>query len=194
MGNTGMQYQLAVMYRDGIGTEKNEEESKKWFSIYYNSSLSSYRIFAYDNMRQYPIESIIRPEDLIFKAAESYHPKATDILTEMLKGDSIISPEKEKAIQLYIEKSKFSVANKLYLANMYYEGILVEQDYKKAADIYFKNSYACSASIDYRLYMMYSKGLGFKQNKEEAMKYLKRSASRGNLDAKMELKRIGEQS
>lgn len=189
-GNGGMQYQIAVMYRDGIGIEKNIAESEKWFAIFSNSILANYQIMAADQLKLFDIDTNATPEELLVKAASVYNLRAINTLGNMYRGDSVLPANKEKAREYYLMAAQWPGNTRIALADMYYKGLVFEQDFVKSASLYEKLTYICDANIDYRLYHMYHNGLGFKKNEEKALIYLKRSASRGNLDARLVLKEM----
>jgi TPR repeat protein len=70
---------------------------------------------------------------------------------------------------------------------MYYEGVLFEQDYKKAAEIYSKLSYALDMNRCYRFYLMCRDGIGMEKNAEKAEIFLRRAAIKGHREARRAL-------
>jgi len=193
MGISGMQYQLATMYRDGIGTEPNKELAEKWFYIFSNSNLANFQYMAYEQMKLFNIDTDATPESLLLKAAAVGNLRAINTLATLYRGDSVIAADSEKSKYYFKLAAKWPGATRLTLADLYYKGTVFDQNLEEAANLYTTLTYCCNADIDYRLYLMYHNGMGFDKNDEEAMKYLKRSAARGNLDARMELRKTREQ-
>ena len=190
MGHPGMQYQVAVMYRDGMGTEVDLQESEKWFAAYSESNLASFQIVAADQLKTFEINTSATPESLLEKAATAFNPKAISLLAGLYRGDGGYASNLELSKRYYELSAYFPGGPRLNLADMYYRGVIFEQDYSKAAELYKDLTYTCDATIDFRLYQMYSKGQGFEKDLDAANYYLKRSATRGNCDARLLLKRL----
>ena len=70
------------------------------------------------------------------------------------------------------------------LANMYYNGKGVKQDYLEAFKWYKKSAEQDNSTAQYNLAIMYLKGQGVEKDKEEAIKWLQKSADQGDEDAK----------
>ncbi len=191
MGHSGMQYQVAVMYRDGIGVEKNPQESENWFTAYSNSVLSNYQISAADQLKLFDIKTVATPESLLQKAAESYNQRAISLLAAHYRGDTnAVISDSEKSQYYYTLAASVPGNPRITLADLYYKGLVFQQDFNKAAELYSGLTYTCNADVDLRLYYMYHNGQGFEKNENKALGFLKRSAIRGNLDANRILKQI----
>ena len=194
LGAPGMQYQVASMYREGIGVLVDIKESEKWYKIYSNYILAPYQLIVAESKMFNEIETEVTAESLLIKAASSYNQRAIGLLANMYRGDGVIKPNLEKARYYYKLYSSWTGIGRINLADMYYKGLVFEQDFKKAADLYKELTYTCDPNIDYRLYLMYKEGLGFEKDMEKSMFFLQRASSRGNMEARKEImtKRVKE--
>ncbi|MBO4568524.1 MAG: sel1 repeat family protein, partial [Candidatus Methanomethylophilaceae archaeon] len=181
-GDPACQYAVACMYRDGDGTAKDEKEAERWFRIHSRAVIAQYQTAVSETVRSRPAVKC-DPDALLEKAAASYNHKAMSQLASVYKSGGSGVPDKEKAKAAYLEAGRYPGMASIALADMYYEGTLFEQDYGKAVELYLKSLYLLDGTRDYRLYLMFSKGLGVKKDEAEALKYLKMAASKGNKDA-----------
>lgn len=183
-GDVSCQYAVACMYRDGEGVEKNEAEAERWFRIHSHAVIAQYQASVAETVRSRPAVKC-DPDALLAKAAACYNRKAVTGMASVYRNGGSGVPDKEKAKETYLRLGAVSGQSAVTLADMYYEGVLFEQDYKKAAELYLKTLYLLDGVRDYRLYVMFSKGLGVKKDEKQARKYLKIAAAKGNKDAIM---------
>ncbi len=175
LGNRDFMYRVAVMYRDGIGTEKNTSESNKWFERYGEMNLYPQYVWGLNYSRVFDNEGL----DSLF-----------DVLSESMNSSMIyqyISCVKELEIREgLIEKLKTiaetgnqDAINRL--GNMYHDGFFVGRDYKKALYWYEKgakcgNIWSCTRSGE-----MYRDGLGVQKDIQRAIGFFKNAAILGDI-------------
>ena len=189
LGNVRMQFQVATMYHDGIGTDVNLEEANRWFTIYSNSQLVNCQLIAADQLKQFSIDTDATPESLLKKAAATYNLRAINSLLSLYKNAHNTIPNIEDIRNLALLSAQWPGRSQLELADMYYRGVFFEQNYEEAAKIYLRLKSECDPIVDYRLHLMYEHGLGIEQDPNLAQYYLERSANRGYLEAQSELKK-----
>ena len=73
------------------------------------------------------------------------------------------------------------------LGGKYYDGIGIEQDYKKAALWYTKAAERGFADAQYKLGLMYEEGLGVEQDYNQASLWYNKSAEQGYTAAQLQL-------
>ncbi|MBR4226856.1 MAG: SEL1-like repeat protein [Candidatus Methanomethylophilaceae archaeon] len=185
-GSVTSQYALACMYRDGEGVEKNEAEAERWFKIHSHAVIAQYQVAVSETLRARPAIKH-DPDELLAKAAACYNRKAIAGMVSVYRNGGLGIPDKEKAKESYLLLGQIPSLSAVTLADMYYEGSLFEQDYTKAAELYLKSLYLLDSVRDYRLYVMFSQGLGVKKDEKQALKYLKIAAAKGNKNAIMEM-------
>ena len=185
-GSAQSQYRVACMYRDGEGTESNKEKSDRWFKIYSHAAIAPYQYILADTISS-RLEIDANPDDLIKKSALNYNTKGIVQLASIYKNGSSQFSNVAQAKECYLMAAEVSASSRLALADMYYEGLLFEQDYKKAAEIYCKLSYALDMTRCYRLHLMYRDGIGVDKNAEKADIYLRRAAIKGHRQARKTL-------
>ncbi len=183
MGNAGCQYRVACMLRDGEGVEQNKAESDRWFHIHAHSSLAGYQQSLSEIVRTRPgIDA--DPDELLMKAALTFHHKSVLQLASKYRSGGPGESNQERARKCYVNAAETPGAPRLSLADMYYEGVVFEQDYAKAAELYLSMPYILSTDKCFRMYQMLKDGIGVEKNEEEAQKYLKRAAARGHREAR----------
>src|SRR5882762_2073017 len=77
------------------------------------------------------------------------------------------------------------------LANHYYRGLGVQQDFEKALALYAQVVYQGPAAAENRLGIMYERGLGVPQSYGRAMTFYRKAAAQGNALAQYNLGKIG---
>jgi ABC-type polysaccharide/polyol phosphate transport system ATPase subunit len=189
-GDAACQYALACMYRDGEGTEKNEKEAEKWFKIHSRAVIAQYQAAVSETVRSRPAVRC-DPDVLLAKAAASYNRKAMVQMASVYRSGGSGAPDIGRAKEAYLEAGKYPGPASVALADMYYEGTMFEQDYAKAAELYTKSLYLLDGVRDYRLYLIFSRGLGVGKDEARARRYLEMAAAKGNKDAVMALGLIG---
>lgn len=132
-GDMEAAYHLGMFYNNGIGTQKNIKEAYKWFlkSGTANDPLGAYKLGCYyngqaGNVVEYNKEKAFRYK--LFSAKAGYSLAQYDVgLMYLEKGDV------EMAIDYFILAAKqgFSPALRI-LANLYYQGVIVERNMAKA--------------------------------------------------------------
>ncbi|MBR7005358.1 MAG: SEL1-like repeat protein [Candidatus Methanomethylophilaceae archaeon] len=183
-GDATCQYAVACMYRDGEGVEKDDAEAEKWFRIHSRAVIAFYQTAVAETAKMRPSLKC-DPDALMEKAAACYYRRAVVLMAPVYKSGGSGVPDKERAKEAYAAAAAYPCQSSVALADMYYEGTLFEQDYRKAAELYLKSLFLLDGVRNYRLYLMFSKGLGVKKDEKEARKYLRMAVAKGNKDALM---------
>lgn len=182
LGNSHCQYNTAIMYREGIGTPVNCQESNKW-----------YRIFQYS--------SILPQLYTIIDWAKSNNCFSTDEFNELFglfkhMGNSLFLGEainisamnKDCVKSTYVDSinnlaSNGNIDAMKRIADYFYDGINVKKDYIIAAKWYEKASKLGDIRSKIRIGDMYVEGKGVAQNVECAIQYYEEAANLGFVPA-----------
>lgn len=133
-GNNDCMYRVAVMYRDGIGTGINQEESDKWFKKYEESILYSFYVLALNYNRTIGIEGL---KD-IYEKTIGYMNAGTIQQYAFFTDDLDKRKQLIELLELLAESGNQDAINRL--GNMYYGGLCVNANYKKALYWFEKGS------------------------------------------------------
>ena len=216
-GNSNAQFSLGVMYENGRGVKENYTRAIEW----YEKAAEQGNVKA-----QYTLGSIylwgfkIEPD---YEKAFKWLKKAAeqgDIFSQYELGDmyykGFIIQDYEKAFEYYKKVTEQGIVNDRIrpmcmnnceqfvaiinsinrLGIMYYYGLGVEQNYKKAFEWIEKalkqdNPYSsngiCFPIVHYLLGDMYYFGQGIKQNYTKAFEYFEKAANQGYREAQYSL-------
>ena len=142
----------------------------------------------FSNKKQAPfntnIEKDINPQD-VFEAAENGISDAQYILGLMYYREKLY----QQAAEWYLKAAvQGNVQAQFNLANKYYEGKGVEQNFKEAFKWYKKAAEQGHSQAQFNLGCMYGRGEGVKKDYSEANKWIYKAALQGNIEAQNLLK------
>ena len=175
LGNAGMMYKLAVMYRDGIGTDKNEKASNYWINNYNNICLQQQRQYAQNYLK------IHSPEDYskMFDKIENIFN--TGIIHDYYVYQIINGKE---TVEILTQMKKLANAGNIdaqrRLGNYYYDGVGVKKDYGEAVKWYEKAAQLGDSWSQNRLGEIYRDGKTGKIDAEKSKFYFISAAEQGN--------------
>lgn len=195
-GYAKSQCQLGFCYARGEGVAKDMNESLMWFrkAAEQGDGAACYEI------GQLYQKGLGRKADMS-KAAEWYRKGAElgDSSSSMefglryLYGDSDLTPKDyKKAMELFQKSIKIDRRPWAYYCAglVYYYGTDGVPDYKKAIELFKEASARGVEKADYFLGICYEKGQGVSKDPKEAVKWYRKAAEQGHIDAKKALKRL----
>lgn len=175
LGNRDFMYRVAVMYRDGIGVEKNIEKSNKWFDSYAKANLFQFNLWAIDYARTVDNEGI---DTLYENVSGMLNPGIIQQHLAYTK-DSLKREELLNALKMVAETGNQDAINRL--GNMYYDGFCVSVDLVKALYWYEKGAKYGNAWSCFRAGEMHRDGKGTEKNVERSISFFKNAAIMGDL-------------
>ena len=163
LGNTKSMYRLGLMYRDGIGVEKNIEKAIDYFmksvkSVNYESYESSNDIYESEPSAIHELVEMYINGDL----KEQYEEKISEWFKEETNSESNVYKLLQDELFWFSVSFSFddisdNIADKKYIAKLF-----------KAAEL------GCTKSM-YLLGLMYRDGIGVEKNIEKAIDYFMKS-------------------
>jgi TPR repeat protein/predicted acylesterase/phospholipase RssA/ankyrin repeat protein len=168
------QYQLGLIYENGLDVEKNYNEAALWFTKAvkngHDEALTRLRTIAKRGNACGQVNLGILYQD------------ACNIIQNDQKGCNIEQRD-AKAVKWFRKSAEQGNADGQYhLGLMYESGRGVLKDDVEAAKWFKKAAEQGHANGQYRLGIMYEKGRGVKDDFYEAAKWLKKTAEQGNLE------------
>ena len=178
--------QLGIIYRDGLGVEKNEVESEKWFSLFAKQMMirleSTVADIAY---REYCSEEERKKAVIFYEmSANGGFVTAYWQMGCMYRDGFLVEADSTKAAE-YFEKAAncHHQGAMLELGSMYLRGNGVKKDVQKAFLLYQKAASYGNAEARYRLGLLYKDGIATEENLDEALRLFRLSSEYGNLGA-----------
>ena len=174
-GNRDFMYRVAVMYRDGVGTEKSDLESERWFDRYEKMNLYWQYVWALSYSRCFNNDGL----------DEIYEFLSVSMNPGMIYQYIVFTDDPEKRDRLFhlletiAESGNLDAISKM--GNMYYDGLCVEMDMKRALYWYEKGAKHGNIWCHARLARMYANGLGVKKDVGHAISILKNAAVSGDI-------------
>ncbi|WP_375560446.1 alpha/beta fold hydrolase [Bernardetia sp. OM2101] len=173
-GHEGAQFDLAYLYQEGKGIEKNNEKATYWFEKAAKQGSEGAQmalIGIYLEAKNYKE---------LFKVAQVVAQKDnTDVqyLVGMLSAEGKGTPQSyaEAKKWLTLAASKNHVEAVFSLGLLYQNGLGVKQNYAEAAKWYKKNINANHAASMCNLALLYVQGFGVEKNKGEAFKLMNKA-------------------
>ena len=178
LGNGRCMYQAAVMYRDGVGTDVNLEQSEKWFSLFADSPLVNNYVWAADwskihNPSIHCLVKIFERNALLGNIASMSN--VIDI--------NYLNANKCDLDMLHHMASNGNLDAIKRLASKYYDGIGVGKDYSEALKWYSKAAELGDTSALVRCGEMYRDGRGTVCDIGKASEYFKNAMRKGNISS-----------
>ena len=205
-GIPSAQYQMGIAYIYGIGVEGDEETAFKWFvKAAECGDLRSQNIVAgeylYNTEKVYSLQQKEQAVTYLYNLASFGENWAWELLIDIYGKGTVpgISPDYDEAVRIaeYLAKEG-NVHAALFLAPLYDtqagSACAVPDSYKNDSLAFEQyriiagnDSGENGADAEYKLACMCMEGRGTECNKALATDYLKRSASKGNINAKVDL-------
>ncbi len=195
-------FEVAKMYRDGIGTYKNEKESNKYFRSAF-IGFEKLEKQSHDDKIQYRLgwmlqngigteKDIGRAKKYYEKSAKLGNAFACYLLAKLiLAEDNPTITEIKTAIE-YLEQA--SASGNQYaqysLGKLYLNGRYVEKDIYKAIELFELSSEQGNGYAAYQLGKLFLKGEDIEKDITSAVKWLLLSAEKGNQYAQYLLGKI----
>ena len=177
-GNGKCQYQVATMYKNGIGTDVNLEESDKWFDLFSENSNTINNMWLADWIKLNNWCDHIFISELYSKSANGGNSTS---LSNAINANILAN---EKCIEQMKLMENMAACGNLdaikRMGNYYYDGIGVKRDYRMAAKWYEKAAILGDSWCKNRLGEMYRDGKGTEPNNEKALAWFKEAANSGN--------------
>ena len=182
LGNGRCQYQTAIMYRDGIGTEINIDESEAWFERFSYSSTILNNIWAADWAKLHSDLDRSVIEDMYFK---STYGGNTTAISNILNTAIASNEFDENGYSNLLNSMKFLAENgnidaAKRMGNYYYDGIGVKKDYSEAIKWYEKAALLGDQWSRNRLGEMYRDGKGTAPDMEKAIEWFVKTSNFGS--------------
>lgn len=177
LGNGKCQYQVAVMYRDGDGTDVDLEESDKWFGRFARSATASNNVWAADwaSTHDFDLADVVaiyaRASDGGLVSAIAYEWGFE------VRTNGVVSSETLNKMLFLAANGNTDAMKKL--GDYYYEGAGVKKDYLTAASWYEQATKFGDAWCMYRLGEMYRDGKGVGSDPDLAVKWFCKAMNRG---------------
>lgn len=212
-GNGFAMHDLAKMYLQGHGCEKDEELSQEWFTKTYEAFIKQEARTKFNDYLQYRIGKLYsfgygveqnyqKAAEWYQKAVNAFNPFASYALGSLYRRGQGVEQDDHKAFSLYkraANNQRFPNAYAAYeLGRMCEKGIGTEQDlqasgewYKQAYEGFLKIEETMSdEKIYYRLGQMNMNGIGTQVDYEKAKQYYEKAAELENIDALYGLGRL----
>ena len=189
-GNANAQYNLAMMYYKGEGTQKNKILAFIWFNT---ASKEGNKLAQNKLGTMYANGEVVGTKDKL-KATKEYLKSALQNydIAQLNLGIQYNSNIKEESLKRaffwYTQAANNgNLAAINNLGNMYYAGQSVKKDLKKAYELYFKAANKGDKLAQFNLSMMYYNGEYIKQSDKKTLYWLNLSAEQGLAIAQVKL-------
>ena len=181
-GYAPAQYNLAVIYNKGVGTEKDLEKSREWFEESANQGhvMAQYKLawMYYEGLGTE--KDLEKSREWFEESANQGHVMAQYNLAVIYNKGLGTAQDLGKAREWFEESAKQDYAPAQYaLAGMYSKGLGTAQDLEKAKELLERVAKQGYALAQYELAEMYFEGLGTAQDLEKAREWLEESAKQG---------------
>lgn len=191
--NTDLLFILADMY--GFGEGGSKDTSKKLDFLTRSSEMGHSESQLHIGLEYLKGEIVDKDQDKAFewiqKSAKQNNMASQYLLANSFIVGDIVDRAPKKAFDWYSKAAKQGhILSQAKLAEIYFHGEGNEADrknYNKALEWYVKAATSGDAGSAYNVGKMHIKGLGIEKNKEEGIKWLKKSAFLGFKKAPSEL-------
>lgn len=185
-GNADAQYNLGVIYEQGIGISVDSKKAINW----YQKAAEQGRFEAQYNLGLMYSRGVGGKQDYrkakkwFGKAAESGDAQSQTLLGVLYAEGKGVAQNYEEAVKWYQKAAdQGNPEAQALLGEMYLVGKGVTEDYKKAAALFRKAAQQGDADSQYYLGSMYAKGEGVVANGIMSYAYLSLAVSNGNSEA-----------
>ena len=179
LGDSGSAYKLATLYKEGIGVQKNIKESEKWYQQFSELNLFWHKMWAVDYLKS-GLKNYKKAGKLLSDASNSsYNPWAISTNIQYSITNSLDYSVNLNQLKVLSENNNLDAT--VRLANIYYDGLVVEKNYQLALELYEKASLLGDIWNEVRIADMYLKGQGTTRNIEKALQWNYKAAEHGNV-------------
>ena len=189
-GDSSAQNKLAVMYRDGKGTEVNHSMAIKWFK----KSAETGNREAQRNLGDMISKGLgVEPNQKealswFILSAESGDVVAINRVANIYRNGIGIDVDRKKAFKWFKESAETgNGASQFLLAEMLMDGDGTNPDSDAALKWYLKSAESGNSNARYKLGVIYRDGQGAERNINEAIKCFNLAVAQGNVDAQIAL-------
>jgi TPR repeat protein len=195
-GDAAAQYNVALMYRQGQGTTKDEAKAFEWYlrAAKQGDQLSmaqvgeSYRLGT--GVKKNAQEAV----KWLQAAAEKGAASAAYSLGMMYYEGQDVAKDEQAALRWIRQAADAGDSNgQVMLGYMYENGLGVGSDPVKAVELYRKAAEQKNSVGQYNLGVMYANGIGVKKDEAEAASWYRSSAENGYQDGVTALKGLAEE-
>lgn len=177
-GNSWAMRNIGVLYRYGLGRDKDLEKAKEWYIKAVNKGNSE---AAYDLGSTIHLESQETRGDYekwYLKAAEMGNPYGS-----YMSATIVGYKDPSKRLEYTLKAADLGISGAMVeVGNIYQKGESVEKDYNKAAEYFKKAMVKGNSEALGRLGNLYFDGSGVEKNRNKAMELYLKSAQKGNPD------------
>ena len=189
------QYELASLYRQGLGVEKDVSKAAQWYQKAANQGLAAAQNnlgVLYQNGNGVE-KDLTKAAELCQKAADQGEARAQTNLGWLFENGNGVPKDFNKAAQLYQKAADqgFAPAQN-NLGALYQNGNGVEKDLTKAAELYQKAADQGEPYAQKNLGGLYEYGMGVAKDVNKAAELYQKSADQGNQAARDSLRRLGQ--
>ncbi len=199
--NKESQYQLGLMYKNGIGTSKDPGKAKKWFGKAASNGSLNARVALSEMLRQdtarqgQKIDTFDTNSRFNFSSGSSHliAAKKGDINAQYklgvmyIEGDVLEKNSSEAARWLRSAAKRNHLGAQLKLGELLYRGVDLDRNFVESAMWYRKAAEQGHPSAQYLLGNMYRKGVGLNKSKTKAQQWYRKAAEQGHTKAKDKL-------
>jgi TPR repeat protein len=189
-GNINAQYNLGILYYNGIGTVKDKVNAFIWLSTaaQKNHKVAQNKLgYMYEKSEIPALKDIPQAIREYYKSAKQDYDLA-QLNLGMHFNNSLDDASYKRAFFWYTKAmNNGNVAAMNNIANMYYFGQGIKKSYKMAANLYLKAAKLGDKLAQYNLSMMYYSGEHFKKNGDLSFYWLKESAKQNYSIAQIKL-------
>ena len=182
LGNGKCQYQVAVMYRDGMGTEIDVDESEKWFERFSYSTTIWNNIWAADWAKMQDDSDSALIEKIYLRSAYGGNTIAlSNILNTAIANNEFNEKKYDdlmNSLKFLAENGNIDAARRV--GTYYYDGAGVKKDYSVAIKWYEMAALLGDQWSKNRLGEMYKDGKGTTPDMEKAMEWFAETSIFGN--------------
>ncbi len=178
-GDVFAQYEVAYMYKDGYGTDKDEKEVIRWLSVSANEGFwrAQHRLATvYRNKGDYQ-----QAYGWYKKAADTGYGLAQYWLGRLLDSKDYLEQNEEEANKWYRKAANQNVMSAMVCLgiNLRY-GIGCDKDYEEAIKLFERAASLGSGVAANQLGSLYHKGEWVEQNYEKAISWYKKASELGS--------------
>ena len=193
--NKESQYQLGLMYKNGIGTSKDPGKAKKWLGKAASNGSLNARVALSEMLRQDKKRQGHKSDThsrFNFSSGSSHliAAKKGDINAQYklgvmyIEGDVLEKNSLEALRWLRSAAKRDHLGAQLKLGELLYRGVDLDRDYVESAMWYRKAAEQGHPSAQYLLGNMYRKGVGLNKSKTKAQQWYRKAAEQGHTRAK----------
>lgn len=188
--NSSAIWNMAIIYRDGLGVVRNETESRQWFDRALATGRLSYLVGVgkfYEMGEVYPLDKG-KALELYRQVAHRDHSEGCYEFGRCLMDGIGIAKDRlaaEKWLTKALDSGDMRAA--VLLGVLYQDGIGVSQDLERAVSFFRQGAAAGNLLATERLAMAYQQGKGAQQDDAEAARWYRVAAEGGQIASQVNL-------